>query len=392
MKLIHTSDWHLGHILYGYDRTTEQLFMLRQIENIVKEQQPDLLIISGDVYHNPQPPAAVQTMFSDAIVRIHTACPEMVMVVTAGNHDSSNRHEIFKTPWQTLNVYAIGLLDKENIDRHIIELPGKGFVAAFPYAHERNIPEGFFQSVLDQIQQRNVDNLPVIMTAHTTVSGCDFSGHDNASEHTVGGIDAFNLSEMGSGYDYLALGHIHCPQWLHGSDHRARYCGTPLPINFSETQNHSVTLIELAHHGDELRAETIPIENPLPLISLPEAGFTNWDSACQLLREFPDDVPAYIRLNVEFEDYPPTSAQAEAFAIAKDKAAKFCIINFSRKNSNEGNEEQLAAFTIQEFQEEAPIDIALRYVAARDLPFNEELQQMFREAVKAVDEESRNNN
>ena len=93
MKILHTSDWHLGHTLYNYDRTEEQLSMLQQIEDIVHNEQPDVFLLCGDVYHTSQPSASVQTMFTDALVQIHHACPSMTIVVTAGNHDSGTKQQ-----------------------------------------------------------------------------------------------------------------------------------------------------------------------------------------------------------------------------------------------------------------------------------------------------------
>ena len=107
MKILHTSDWHLGHILYNYDRTEEQLSMLDQMVSIVEEQKPDVFLLCGDVYHTSQPSAAIQTMLSEALVRIHDANPGMTIVMTAGNHDSGSKHEIFRKPWLALKVHAI---------------------------------------------------------------------------------------------------------------------------------------------------------------------------------------------------------------------------------------------------------------------------------------------
>ena len=112
MKILHTSDWHLGHTLYNFDRTEEQTAMLAQIIDIVREEKPDAFLLSGDVYHTSQPSAAVQKMFTDAIVQIHEANPDMTIVITAGNHDSGTKHEIFKTPWQALKVFSVGNIDK----------------------------------------------------------------------------------------------------------------------------------------------------------------------------------------------------------------------------------------------------------------------------------------
>ena len=91
MKILHTSDWHLGHTLYNYDRTAEQQAFLRQLTRIVTEEQPDAMVVSGDIYHYSSPAAATQKMYTDAMLNIHQACPGMAIVVTAGNHDSSSK-------------------------------------------------------------------------------------------------------------------------------------------------------------------------------------------------------------------------------------------------------------------------------------------------------------
>ena len=90
-------------------------------------------------------------------------------------------------------MYTVGNLNKDAIDEHIIEVTDKGFIVAVPYCNERNIPKGFFQLLLDAVTDRNRDNLPVVMMAHTTVKGCDYKGHDNATEYVVGGIDSLDI-------------------------------------------------------------------------------------------------------------------------------------------------------------------------------------------------------
>jgi len=387
MKILHTSDWHLGHILYNYDRTEEQQSMLRQIEDIVRELQPDALLVCGDVYHTAQPSSAVQTMFTEAVVRMHEACPEMTIVITAGNHDSGVRHEIFKTPWRALKVYATGCLEKENPEEHIIEIEGKGYIAAVPYSNERNIPDGWFQRLLDIISERNKDGLPVIMTAHTTVQGSDFTGHDDASEYTAGGIDGLELDCLGKGYDYLALGHIHNGQYVHKGQGTARYCGTPLAVSFDEKFNHSISIVEIDRHGTVPRVETAEISNIHPLVTLPAQGTSSLKEALKQLKEFPDDIPAYIRLNVEVEGFLPAEAYAEAAAVAKGKKCRFCHINATRKARQETGAK---ALTVQEFQSEAPIDVASRYAEDTGAAFDEEMKELFNEILQMVADDNRN--
>lgn len=387
MKILHTSDWHLGHTLYNYDRTEEQLSMLKQVEDIVRKHQPDVFLLCGDIYHTSQPSAAVQTMLSEAIINIRNANPNMTMIITAGNHDSATRHEIFTTPWKALKVHTIGNLDKNNINKHIIKIDNIGYIIAIPYTYERNIPEGFFQEILDTVSNLNTENLPIVMTAHTTIHGCDFIGHDHATEYTVGGIDAFNIEQMGEGYDYLALGHIHHEQFIHTGKHNVRYSGTPIAINFDENYPHSISLVEIDKHGEAPRVTKIEISNPHPLVTLPTEGLTSWDEALNLLKNFPNDISAYIRLNVEIESFLPPNANAEALAIAQNKQCRFCYINAKRKSTQQTNTK---TFTVQEFQAQNPIVIVQQYIEDSGAEFTDEIKTLFQEAITLMDEESRN--
>ena len=149
MKILHTSDWHMGHTLYGFDRTEEQEAMIDQLEEILKEEKPDALIISGDIYHSSQPSAAVQTFFTKSIMRFHSAVPGMKVVIVSGNHDSASKHEVSKILWETQDVYMVGSVDKDYLENLIVKIPGKGWIVAIPYQSDRNIPDGFYQSVLD---------------------------------------------------------------------------------------------------------------------------------------------------------------------------------------------------------------------------------------------------
>lgn len=386
MKILHTSDWHLGHTLYNYDRTEEQMAMLQQMVEIVKEQRPDVFLICGDVYHTPQPTAAVQTMFANALVEIHDANPGMAIIVIAGNHDSSTKHEIFRTPWKALKVFMVGSVDADKKEDMIIEVPGKGYVIAVPYVSGRNMPKGLFQELLDSVGEKNTDHLPVVMSAHTTVRGCDFSGHDNASEYSVGGIDSCDLDEMGTGYDYLALGHIHHAQFVHSGKRNVSYCGTPIPVSFDENYNHSVTIVEIAGQGEKPSFQKIGIEPLRPLVTLPAEGVATWEAARELLENYPDDIEAYIRLNVQVDDFLPVEANAEAHMICEGKRCRFCIINSRRLKKNR---REAKVMSVQEFKTEEPIGIAERYAADLGIEFDNDMKALFNETLAALKDEER---
>lgn len=383
MRILHTSDWHLGHTLYGYDRKEEQQAMLDQMVELTKHYQPDAFLLCGDVFHTAQPSASVQTLFADTLVRIHEANPSMSIVVTAGNHDSGTKHEIFRTPWRALHVHAIGHLSPASFSEHVIAIPEKGYVVAVPYTYERNLPDGFFSKLLDFVDDMNVDRLPVVLMAHTTVSGCDFTGHEHSSDFTVGGIDCCGLQQLGNSYDYLALGHIHHAQFVMGSQNKARYCGTPIPVSFDETYSHSVSIVDIESHGAEPRVEVVPVENPRPLVTLPSEGTATWDDAKLLLEQFPSDIPAYIRLNVEVDTFLPTGAREEAAALAEGKRCHFCHINAVRPAMQRAASNVM---TIAEFQSLPPFDMVRRYAEDIGKSFDETMQALFRDAEQAIRE------
>ena len=386
MKVLHTSDWHLGHTLYNYDRTEEQMVMLLQMVNIVREQKPDVFLLCGDVYHTPQPSAAVQTMLTNALMEIHDTNPDMTIVITAGNHDSGSKHDIFRTPWKALKVYTVGSVDANQKEDLIIEVPGKGYVIAVPYANERNMPKGLFKDLLDIANEKNVDNLPIVMMAHTTVRGCDFAGHENGSEYAVGGIDSYDLDEMGTGYDYLALGHIHHGQFIHSGKHNVRYCGTPIPVSFDENYKHSVSIVEITEHGEKPLVVEIEIDPHRPLVTLPTEGVATWEDAKELLENYPNDIEAYTRLNVEVDDFLPVEAHAEALMICEDKKCRFCVINSRRLKKNR---KEAKVMSVQEFKAEEPIGIAERYAKDLGKEFDNDLKELFNETLGALKEEER---
>ena len=384
MKILHTSDWHLGHNLYGYDRTEEQRHALLQIIDIVRQERPDIFLLCGDVYDTPQPSAAVQTLFNKTIVQLHDACPQMIIVVTAGNHDSAGRHEIFRTPWEYLNVHMIGTFRPTDTDSHIIEIPEKGYVVAIPYTHERNLQGDVIQTMLSNTLKRNTSNLPVIMMAHTSVSGADYAGHDNATDKTIGGIDAVEISHFGTGYDYLALGHIHRPQFIHTGRHNVRYSGSPIPVSFDENYEHSVSIVEIGQHGDTPVVRPRNIENLHPLTTLPLTGYATWDEAKQLLKDFPDELKNYIRLNVVVTDILPQGAQQEAQQLCQNKKCRFCNINACRQQTERQATKQLS---VQEFQKMSPAEVARMYAEDTQKPFDEDMQQMLLEALQSLNDQ-----
>lgn len=386
-RFIHTSDWHLGHVLYGHDRLAEQRVMIDRIVGIVSDEQPDALLISGDIYHTAQPSASAQSLFTDAMVRLRQACPAMSIIVTAGNHDSASRHEVFAPAWDMLGVHAVGMLDIDHPDRHIFRIGDRGIVVALPYINARHDIALISARLMARVTEINPDDLPVVIMAHTTVTGSEFTGHDDAGEHTVGGIDAVDIREFGSGYDYLALGHIHCPQWVRGTATRcARYSGSPLAVSFDEAYEHSVSLVTIDSAGCEPQVRTIPVESSRPLVTLPAEGFAGRDEVLGLLRSFPDDIDAYIRLKVSVDDTLPPSFVDEVNDTIAPKKCRLCLINTMREATAGHDAPQLS---VSELQSKRPADIFEMYMAGVGKPVTDDLRELFETVVRSVTEEAR---
>ena len=204
MKILHTSDWHLGHQLYKYERDEEFRHALKQIINIVREEQPDAFLLSGDVYDTPVPSTSAQNCFTQSLLEIHQACPSMVIIVIAGNHDGKSFLNVSRNLWALAGIHVVGLLSSLNpsddelqrctndvdilehkfdLDSQIIKIADKGFIvavphisdAAYPFLNDTNAPSNirrkqYFSALLEYVDRLNPQHLPVALMAHLALS------------------------------------------------------------------------------------------------------------------------------------------------------------------------------------------------------------------------------
>ena len=397
-KLIHSSDWHLGQNFYGYDRSEEQKEFLNQLTDIVRKHTPDALLVSGDIFHTPAPSNAAVNLYVNAMLDIHKACPSMAIIVIAGNHDSASRLDSDKRLWQLANVTVLGGIardkdGKADFNSHIIKIDGKGVVAAVPFAYPASFPtppgvddiernerqRTYFQALLDHANVQAQDALPVVLMAHLAISNSDFMGHDRDMK-----MECVDLATLGSGYDYVALGHIHRPQDV--SD-RVRYCGTPVPVSFDEQCEHSVSIVEIDSHGALPRVETKVIKNLKPLHTIPAQEPVDFETALKQLQALNPNERSYIRLNVKVDQYLPTGAQEQAAQAVKDKQCRFCEI---KKTATMPTARTSTTMTVEEFNMKTPLDIANQYFIDKyGQPMDEQQQEMFNEIYQLVKEENR---
>lgn len=395
-KIIHTSDWHLGQNFYGYDRSEEQADFLRQLVDIVRQQQPDALLVSGDIFHTAAPSSAAVTLYVNAMLDIHNACPKMAIVVIAGNHDSASRLQCDSRLWELAGVRVLGGIARDSegladLDRHIIHVKDKGIVAAVPFAYPASFPlvndehvgsdqrqPVYFQSLLDHVNAQNPAQLPVVLMAHLAVNGSDFTGHE------VGMMECVEVGVLGNGYDYAALGHIHRPQDV---SERARYCGTPLAVSFDEQCEHSVSIVEIDAHGSMPRVTTERIENIKPLRTIPAGPPVDFEAALEQLQVLVPDERAYVRLNVLVDRYLPNGAQERAALAVADKQCRFCEI---KKTAIVEASHAVRQMTMEEFNHKHPIEVAQQfYLEKYQREMTDEEKEMFNYVYRLVQEEAR---
>lgn len=267
MKIITTSDWHLGNIFHGNDRLTEHKHFLSWLLSEIKEQEPDALLVAGDIFDNGNPSAASQSAYYEFLADATQRCPKMQVVITSGNHDSASRLEAPRALLSRHKVEIRGNIHREwkttdeggkwenNYEDLIIPIVGndgmKAAILAVPYLRNdilqnSNYSEGvnlFLRVLTDRARQLYPDHL-LIMMAHMYAKGADIAQNDASEKIIIGGQEEVNMEGWDNHPDYLTCGHIHKRQHIWETKW-ARYTGSILPMSFAEKDyHHGVDLVE----------------------------------------------------------------------------------------------------------------------------------------------------
>lgn len=391
MKIIHTSDWHIGKVLCNLDRKEDNDSMVVQLAVLVENEKPDALVIAGDIYDVNTPNTIAQKSLSDYLVKLHNVYPEMVIVCISGNHDSASRHEIYQTPWDALGVKMLGKIDASDFSPNIIKVADKGVIVALPYTNERFLSEEFYTSLEAYVRENVGEDLPIVYVGHAAIKDCDYVGHKVQEDRFIGGIECTNIAELGSIYDYVALGHIHKAQTF--GEGRARYSGSPVPVSFDEVRSgyeHSFSVVEIDSRGALPEIKTVDVKPVNVLVNIPAEGFARWDDVMVELKQFPNDIKAYIRLNVLLgtSEILPYNTEEQIKAALKGKQAMWAETNATREVAVAAADDsaKIKALTMQELQKIEPIDILKAYAAHKNSAFTEDFTNMLSEILKSMKE------
>lgn len=292
MKIICTSDWHLGNLFHGNDRLPEHRHFLAWLLARIKEHNPDALLIAGDIFDNGNPSAAAQSAYYEFLADATETCPDMNVVIIAGNHDSASRLEAPRALLTRHKVEIRGNIHRSwvanedggnwviNYDDLMIPINGsdgsQAIVLTVPYlrsdvVQNANYSEGvntILRELTAKAREKYRDS-PLIMIAHMYAKGADIAKSDASEKIVIGGQEEVNMQGWDEHPDYFACGHIHKRQHIWNTDW-AHYSGSVLPMSFAEKDYHHGVDMVTIENGTKPQIEFLEYEPQHKLMFLPE--------------------------------------------------------------------------------------------------------------------------
>lgn len=280
MKILHTSDWHVGKVLKGQSRLAEHIAVLAQVVEVARAEQPDLVIVAGDLYDTAAPPPDAIRVVTRALSALRGS--GAAVVVIGGNHDNGAGLDALR-PWAEAAGVTLRGTVRESAAEHVISGETAGGerwrLVALPFLSQRYAVRAteMYELTAAEATQTYADHIGRLLarlaegfapdavnliTAHLTVVGAKTGGGEREA-HTVLGY-AVPATVFPGGTNYVALGHLHRAQQVAGAC-PIRYCGSPLAIDFGEEENTpSVTVVEVTTET-AAKAREVPITSATPL-------------------------------------------------------------------------------------------------------------------------------
>lgn len=286
MKILHTSDWHLGIDYHRHSFTEDQRYALRQYYEIIQREAVDVVLICGDIYDTTLASKEAIALFDEAIKHMIQELKVKVIVI-AGNHDSATRLSIMRDLLKAQGLYIYGTLTSkpqpltiDNVDFYPIPFVHKDTISAVFQKSFSNYEQAFLQ-LTDHIRSQKRENRQMVL-AHAFVNGAKVCESDRFAH--IGGTDLIS-KDIFYDIDYVALGHLHRPQKI--AEH-IRYSGSLCPYTFSETAAKEVVLID----SETMDIKSLPIAPLHPMTTI--AG--SYETVCEQLLKHQED---YVKIILE---------------------------------------------------------------------------------------------
>lgn len=299
LRVLHTSDWHLGRTLYGRKRHETFAAFLDWLADTIRQQRIDVLVVAGDVFDTSAPSNRSQELYYRFLRRVMDTCRHIVVV--AGNHDSPSFLSAPGELLRALDVHVVGAVTDTPEDEILTLRDADGepelIVCAVPYLRDRDIRlvepgesvEDKERKLVEGVRRhyeavaalaearRSRPDLPVLATGHLFAAGGKTAEGDGVRQLYVGSLARVTADCFPETIDYLALGHLHLPQKVGGSETR-RYSGSPIPMGFGETGVKQVCVVDFAGRRAAVTPLAVPVFQELEQIEGP------WDRIESRLR------------------------------------------------------------------------------------------------------------
>lgn len=408
MKLLHTSDWHLGRTLYGRKRYDEFAAFLDWLAAAIVEHEVDVLLVAGDIFDTCTPSNRAQALYYDFLYRV-AASPCRHVVVVAGNHDSPTFLNAPRALLKALHVHVIGSACDDLADEVLVlhDLAGEPelIVCAVPYLRDRDVRtaaagesvedkerkllEGIrihyaeVVAIAEQQRAALAPDIPLVGMGHLFTAGGQTIEGDGVRELYVGSLAHVTAGIFPDSLDYVALGHLHVPQKVGGSDVR-RYSGSPIPMGFGEAgQQKSVCLVAIEPSDGRPRV-TVELL-PVPVLQSLARLRGDWGSLAQRIEAMTVD-DANTWLEVIYTGELISSDLREQL----DAAVQGSRLEILRVKNQRVTDRALAQMADEETLDDLSVDdVFERCLAAHDVPGEQrtELLAAYRETLKALQED-----
>ena len=306
MKFIHTADLHLGKNVNGFSMLEDQRHILLQIEKIIGEQKPDVLLIAGDIYDKAVPPEDAVQLFEEFLEDV--SGKGVGVFAVSGNHDSAVRFSFGSKLMRKSGIHFAHPFGGSSEPVVLSDEFGDVCVYMLPFVKPASVRKYFPDQEIDSyeraveccVKSMGLDaSKRNVLLAHQFVTGAQRS---DSEELSVGGMDNV-AAEIFDGFDYVALGHIHGPQNI--GRKTLRYSGTPLKYSFSECgHKKSLTLVSMAEKGN-VSIEEIPL-HPLHDMRILRGSF---EEVCGMAQSGDFESDDYVGIILTDEDEIPSGTE-----------------------------------------------------------------------------------